>query len=496
MKKILMVIMDGIGLSDNIHGNAVKQAPMNNLFDMLNHYPNSKLYASGEEVGLSLNEPISCPYAHTLIGAGYKLTAKDKMIENLLDDYHDNDKFLGLIEKIKEGKKVHVIGMLSDGMLHSSFSHFEKLVNVFKNEDIHDVSFQLISDGKDTDSKSFYTYYSKLEKILMDSNVGTISSICGRYYAMDRDKDYSKTKKYYDLLTKKVGYIASNIPLSIQKCYENNLDDQNIIPLKTKDYQNIKEGDIVIWMNYRSDRSKQILTALCGYNFDEFSAIDLDLDLYTFFKPSFRVKATSFLETNEIENPLLTYLSKLGLSVNRISEEEKFMEMTYAFDGEKSISVEDDHKIMIPKVENPLKNPPLSAVNLTKKAMSLMEKDVDVIVVSYSSADVLAHTGKMEETTKACISVDLCLKVLKDKAEENFYTMIVFSDHGNAEEITDESGRINTKHTLNKVPFIIMDDKIKLKSTGSLINIAPTILDYMDIARPVEMKDSESLLEK
>lgn len=500
MKKILMVVLDGYGWSNNTLGNAVKMAPPNNFLELWNKYPHTTLEASEGAVGLEPGQFGNSEVGHMTIGAGRKILQSITLIRNFLkEEPETNEQFNEMLEDLENGANLHVIGLLSDGKVHSSFDHFTSLVDVLQKNNIKNVYFHIISDGRDTDTKSLYTYISGLEEKLKSAGLGVIASICGRYYAMDRDKNWDRTKKYYDLLVRGEGIVAPNIPTIIQKCYEKDITDEFLPPIKTKEFESIKDGDVVLWMNYRTDRAKQIVGTFVQPNFEDFTIVPMpNLKVYSFLPIDPKVKTRNFLVRDTINNPLGVYLSQLGLTQARVAETEKYAHVTYFFDGESNASLEGCQKFLIPspKVATYDLKPEMSAVEVTKKAVQCMEKDYDFIFMNYANPDMVGHTGNLEATMKAIITVDLCLKTIYEKAEENFYTMVILADHGNADQMLDEEGNPVTTHTTSLVPFIITDTKVKLKNKGSLVNVAPTVLDYMDIALPKEMKDTPSLLEK
>ena len=501
MKKILTVILDGFGWSDNTLGNAVKMAPPNNFLELWKKYPHALLEASEEAVGLEKGQFGNSEVGHMTIGAGRKILQSISLIKTFLKgNVLENENFSDMITYLHEsGRPLHVIGLLSDGKVHSSLEHFMLLIDDLYKEGISNVFFHVISDGRDTDQKALYTYISQLENKINETGVGYIASICGRYYAMDRDKNYDRTKRYYDLLVKGEGLFTSSIPLMIQKCYGNDITDEFLPPIKTKDYQNIKDGDAVLWMNYRMDRSKQIVASLAQNNFADFAIVPMpNLKVYSFLEIDNKIKTKYFLERQKIENSLGVYLSELGLTQARIAETEKYAHVTYFFDAESNASLEGCQKFLIPspKVATYDLKPEMSAVEVTKKCVQCMEKDYDFILLNYANPDMVGHTGNLDAAIKACITVDLCLKMLYEKAIENFYTLVILADHGNADQMLDTQGNPVTTHTTSLVPFIITDDKISLKEKGDLTNVAPTILEYMDITIPKEMRESGSLIKK
>ncbi len=501
MKKVCMVILDGFGLSDNTHGNAVKMAPPNNFNELWNGYPHSLLDASEEAVGLEVGQFGNSEVGHMTIGAGRKIRQSISLIRDFLDkDVFSNANFIEMLDLVKENHKpLHLIGLLSDGKVHSALDHFLKLFDVLKEEEIKDVYVHVISDGRDTDTKSLNTYISLLTEKMEETGIGKIASVCGRYFAMDRDKNYDRTEKYFDLLTAGKGVLAKNLPLTIEACYKKKVTDEFIPPLKTVDYCKISSDDVVLWMNYRTDRAKQIVSALVNHNFDNFPIDEnFSTKVYSFLPIDPKIKNKHFIERDTVSNPLGVYLSNLGLTQARIAETEKYAHVTYFFDGESNSSLEGAQKFLIPspKVATYDLKPEMSAIDVTKKVVACMEKDVDFIVVNYANPDMVGHTGDLDATIKACITVDFCLKILNEKAKDNFYTLVVLADHGNADQMLDEEGNPITTHTTSKVPFIITDSKLKLKQFGDLTNVAPTVLEYMEIAKPKEMQETASLIEE
>ena len=501
MKKILTVVFDGFGISDNNLGNAVKIANPVNFYELWNTYPHSYLQASEEAVGLRKGQFGNSEVGHLTIGAGRLLKQNGLIEDDFLDNgYLESETFNSMLTDIKENNKtIHIMGLFSDGLVHSDMNQFLKLYDILVKEGITKINFHLISDGRDTSTHAFLNYFEILDNKIKETGIGTISSLCGRYYAMDRDKKWDRTEKYYKLITRGVGIIGSSIPYVVNRCYKENITDEYFPPIKSNEFKPIIDGDVIIWMNYRTDRAKQILSPFCMKNFDEFLITNNEnTKVYSFFPIDTKIKTISFLDFPIINNPLGVYLSKLGLTQARIAETEKYAHVTYFFDGESNASLEGCQKFLIPspKVATYDLKPEMSAVEVTKKVVACMEKDYDFIFVNYANPDMVGHTGNLDATVKAVTTVDLCLKLLIEKCEENFYTLVLLADHGNADQMLDENGNPVTTHTTSLVPFIITDNKIKLKEKGSLPNVAPTILEYMDIAIPKEMQDTESLISK
>ncbi len=501
MKKILTIILDGFGMRAEKHGNAIIDANPQNFIETWNKYPHALLAASEEPIGLLKGQFGNSEVGHKTIGAGRKLPQTiDRMNEFLEDGITENQLYLDLIKKAKEKKSViHIMGLCSDGLVHSDIKHFLKLYDHLVKDGITEIYFHIITDGRDTKTTEAYKYIKEIGTKIKSKNIGSIATICGRYYAMDRDKKYERTQIYYDLITKGRGLESKDIKETLSKFYEKNITDEFLPPILIDEEGTIKEKDIVIWMNYRTDRAKQILEALTSKNYSEYPIhIYKDLDVFTFVPIDKKIKTFSFLEDYKVDNPLGIYLSQLGLTQARIAETEKYAHVTYFFDGEYNGNIENCTKILVPslKIKTYDLDPKMSAVEVTKKTVACMEKDLDFILVNFANPDMVGHTGNYDAAVKAVMTVDICLGKLLEEAENNFYKVIITADHGNIDTMLDEKNNPVTTHTLEKVPFIIVDNNIKLKNEGDLTNIAPTILEYMDIAKPKEMKDTESLIIK
>ncbi|MBE6160828.1 MAG: phosphoglycerate mutase (2,3-diphosphoglycerate-independent) [Firmicutes bacterium] len=499
MKKIITVIMDGFGYREERHGNAVLDANPVNILKIWDKYPHTTLDACGEELGYNEGQIPDGKLNYMTIAAGHKLLTNKELVDDFLDKkIEENEEFLNMISYLKETEKnVHIMGLFSSSSVHSHMDHFIKIYDILRDFGINNINFNLITDGKNTKNYEFIKLVKVLEEKIEDNKDASIGTICGRYYAMDRSSDYELTKNYYELIVNGRGVRTRSIEDVLKKCYDKEIDDEIIPPIATANLNKLTDNDVVIWMNYRSDSSKQILEALTNPNFNEFNKTDVEnLKVYTFFNMGKGINAINFLDSDKINNPLGVYLSKLGLTQVRIAEEDKFNYITSVFDCDFVGQVEGCTRYQVPSqdVKSYDKKPQMSAVEITKKAIGCMQRDVDFILVNYANADSVAHTGNYDATCKAVMAVDLCLNKLVEEAEENFYTVFILGSHGNAEEMKTNGNEIITTHTLNKVPFIVTDPNIELEDGGSLCNVAPTILEYMDIALPNEMQETESLI--
>lgn len=496
MRKVITVILDGFGYREEAYGNAIKMADTKNFDKLWNTYPHTTLHASEEYVGLNHGEFGNSEIGHMTIGAGRKIKQHGlRMTEFFKTNALDNPKFKELIELAKT-KTIHIVGLYSDGNVHSNYNHFLKVYELLKENNAKNIHFHLITDGRDTKVNESVNYIQELEEIIKDDPNTDIASICGRYYAMDRDTNYERTKVYYDLITKGIGIETKNATNGILALYKKNITDEFLYPIILNKDALIKDGDIVLWMNYRSDRGKQIIKSLTSKNFPDFPTYEFNnLAVYSFFNVDKGIKTITFLEDIKINNALGLYLSNLGLTQTRIAETEKYAHVTYFFDGMYSGKIDKCSQVLVesPDVDTYDLKPEMSAAEVTKKAVNAMEKDIDFILVNYANPDMVGHTGNLEATIKAVTMVDICLERLYEVAKDNFYTLIILADHGNADIMIDEYNTPVTTHTTSKVPFIITDTNVELKKSGDLTNVAPTILEYMDIALPPEMQETPTL---
>lgn len=496
MKKILTIIFDGFGIREEEKGNAIKMADMKNFDRIWAEYPHALLEASEEAVGLNKGQAGNSEVGHMTIGAGKVLKQSEILVNEFFENVdYENSNVAKLMEQ--KDKDVHIMGLCSDGNIHAGVDDFIKMYELLVNNGFKKIHFHLITDGRDTQVNVSFKYIKMIQDLIDKYHIGDIVSICGRYYAMDRDENWDRTKIYYDLVTSGKGISSINIEKSINNSYENNITDEFIKPIIASNNV-IKNGDVLLWMNYRADRAKQILNAFVNYSsFDKFDAKEMnDLLVFSFLPVDKKIKTYNLIEPIEVKKPLGIYLSELGFTQARIAESEKYPHVTYFFDGGYDGKIEGCDKFHVPSpaVATYDLKPEMSCVEVTRKVVNAMNNDYDFILVNYANPDMVGHTGNMEATVKACSAIDLCLGKLIEKAEENFYKIILLADHGNADTMLNEDGSICTTHTTSLVPFIICDNKIKLKEEGALVNVAPTILDYMDIAVPKDMAETASLL--
>ena len=379
MQKILTVILDGFGYREEEYGNAIKMADTKNFDKLWNTYPHTTLYASEEYVGLNEGEFGNSEIGHMTIGAGRKIMQHGPRITEFLKNINKDNLLFNEFLTEAQTKTVHIIGLYSNGKVHSNLEHFISMYEILKENNAQKINFHLITDGRDTKVNAAINFVKELEEKIADDPNANIISLCGRYYAMDRDNNYDRTKIYYDLLTKGIGIKAKTATDGILNLYKKEQTDEFLYPIIIEPDETIKDGDIILWMNYRSDRGKQILKAFTNEKFEEFPTYKYqNLKTYSFFPLDKDIKTNNFLEDINVTNPLGIYLSTLGLTQARIAETEKYAHVTYFFDGMYNGKLDKCDKILIPspKVETYDLKPEMSAIDVTKKAIQAMEKDI------------------------------------------------------------------------------------------------------------------------
>ena len=496
MKKILTIILDGFGYREEEKGNAILAAHMKTFTELWNKYPHALLEASEEAVGLSKGQAGNSEVGHMTIGAGRLLKQSEMLVNDFLKEPDmENANVIKLLEN--KDKAVHIMGLCSDGNIHAGVDDFLSMYKFLIDNGFTKIHFHLITDGRDTGVHDAMKYINMIKDIIVEYGVGDVVSICGRYYAMDRDENWDRTKAYYDLVVGGKGLSSINIEKSINSSYEKGITDEFIKPIICSK-NTIKNGDIIMWMNYRADRAKQILSSIVNWStFEGFSTENMkDTLVFSFLPVDKKIKTYNLIEPVVVKNSLGLYLSELDFTQARIAESEKFPHVTYFFDGgvDGKIKGCDKFHIPSPSVATYDLKPEMSCVEVTKRVILSMNNDYDFILVNFANPDMVGHTGNMDAATKACMAVDMCLNKIMEKAEDNFYKVVILADHGNADIMINDDGSICTTHTTSVIPFILCDEKVKLQKTGSLVNVAPTILDYMDIAIPKEMEGTESLI--
>lgn len=499
-KPIALIIMDGYGCSDLTQGNAISSAKVPNLEKIVKSYPNTLIKASGLDVGLPEGQMGNSEVGHTNIGAGrivyQDLTRITKSIKD--GDFFENDILLKAMNNAKD-KSLHIMGLLSDGGVHSHIDHLKALIKMAKTNNLENVYVHAFTDGRDTDPQSSIKYVQEIEDYMKEVGVGKIATISGRYYAMDRDKRWERIQLAYDVMINGKGNTCTSAIDAVKKSYDQGKNDEFILPTvvieNEKPLGSIKENDSIIFFNFRPDRARQITRALVC---DEFVGFERPC-MKTFFACMTEYDITipnveiAFCPQS-LKNTLGEYLSNNNKTQLRVAETEKYAHVTFFFNGglEEPHNGEDRMLIPSPKVETYDLQPEMSAYELTDKLLEKIDEDkYDFIVVNYANPDMVGHTGVFDAAVKAVETVDACVEKVVEKILSKGGRAILTADHGNAEEMEDiETHRVITAHSINPVPFIVVGDdikNIKLKDDGRLCDMAPTILDLMGLEKPEEM---------
>ena len=494
MKKVLLCVLDGVGLSKIKDGNALINANKPNIDYLMKEYPNKGINASGTFVGLPDGQMGNSEVGHLTIGAGRIIYQSLELINRAIKDesFYSNESFLNAIRHAKENNsKLHIMGLLSDGGVHSHINHIKALLKLCKKEDFSNVYFHIFTDGRDTFKESSISYIDDLNNEINELGIGKICTISGRYYAMDRDKRWDRLKKCYDVIVNNTGNKCDNYKKYITDSYEKGITDEFIEPVIIDESGKIEENDSIIWANFRPDRAIQILRSLVDPNFDGFDRkIFNNLYLTTMMYVSDDVKSDIAFKKEIIDNTLGIYLSKLGKKQLRIAETEKYAHVTYFFDGGRDLDLNLCDRVLIPspKVATYDLKPEMSAREITSNLLEKMDNNYDFIFLNFANGDMVGHTGNYDMTKRAIETIDEMIGKLYKKCMEDEYLFIITADHGNAEEMIDENGNVVTSHTTNLVPFIVTDKNLNIDNVNKLSDIAPFVLNYMNLNLPDEMK--------
>lgn len=495
MKKILTLIIDGMGISEKEEGNALKRANIPNYKELSQKYPSVELEASGGAVGLREEQPGNEEVGYKTIGAGRILKQRSSFMNEFVDvdSLATNQALKNAIDYAKKHRStIHVVGLMSDGGISSNIKDTIKIIEFLKEQKVK-LAIDYIADGKDVEAKSALKYVE-----LLEATGVPIVSICGRYYAMDMENKWDRIKVYYDLVRNGTGLKIKEIPLALKNCYIRNITDEFLPPMIVESDKNLKKNDVLIWTNYEEESAREFLTALSNPDeIRDFEAVFVDgLKILTMYPVDDKVESTVLInEEDDASINLSKYLGKLGITQARVALPDDYEHVVFNFNGESNDKIKkcNLYQVEIPKITTKRKRE-LYAAAFTKQVIKCMEKDTELIVAGLGLIDNAGHTGDMEDTVKMLEFIDECIGKIMESASLNFYTVIITSTHGNVEEMLDSEGKPTTMHTTNKVPFIMTDPKVKLKG-GSLSDIAPTILSYMDISVPESMKDSKILIE-
>lgn len=505
-KTTMLMILDGFGINEKEEGNAVKLANIPNLNRILKQYPNTIIHTSGLDVGLPEGQMGNSEVGHTNIGAGriiyQELTRITKSIED--GDFFSIPELVAAIENCKKNNsKLHIMGLLSDGGVHSHQRHLFALLELAKRKDFENVYVHCFLDGRDTPPASAEGYIAELESKMKEKGVGKIASIMGRFYAMDRDKRWERVQKAYDALVMGEGEKYTSAAAAIEDSYQKEVFDEFVIPTvicnNDKPIAKIEENDSVIFFNFRPDRAREITRAIVDEQFDGFQREYFKTYFVAFTNYDETIKNISVaFKKDEIKNTFGEIISKKGMTQLRIAETEKYAHVTFFFNGGEEKQYEGEDRILIPspKVETYDMKPEMSALEVTENVLNAIHsRKYDSIILNFANPDMVGHTGNIDAVIKALETLDGCVEKIVEAIEQEGGYLLITADHGNCEQMIDyKTGEPHTAHTTNPVPLVLVGKDAKLKE-GRLADLAPTMLDLIGIEKPAEMT-GESLIEE
>ena len=459
----------------------------------MEEFPHTILEASGQPVGLPKGQMGTSEVGHMNIGAGRICYQSLEMINRSIEsgEFYKNENILKVINHTKENNsKLHIMGLISDGGIHSHTSHLLAIVDMCKQQGIKEIYFHLFTDGRDTGIHTAQEWIKKLEDKIDETSLGTITTISGRYYAMDRDNNYDRLKLAYDAICYGIGEEYNSVKECIEDQYSKDITDEFIKPSIISDGKLSDNDGIIVW-NYRPDRLREMFTAITNPDEVPMKTTKYNNIKFVSMMPiNDTVKGLTAFEHQDINNGIGEYLANLGYSQLRIAETEKYVHVTHFFDGDKDIELPNAKKILIPspKVATYDLKPSMSAEEVTTSLLEELDKDyLDFIVLNFANGDMVGHTGVYEAAKEAVEFMDTCLEKIYKKIQEKEGTMIITADHGNCDVMMNEDGTVCTTHTTNPVPFVVTRKGFELKERGKLADIAPTILTLMDLPIPVEI---------
>jgi 2,3-bisphosphoglycerate-independent phosphoglycerate mutase len=503
-QKAMLIILDGYGINPETQGNAITQAHTPYLDELFQTYPHTHLVSNGRDVGLPIGIMGNSEVGHLNIGAGRIVNQLNTLIDVKIEsgEFFQNDALLSAIHHAKKHRsKIHLFGLLSDGGVHSSLNHLEALLQLCKNENFFDVYYHAFMDGRDSLEDQGITFMQNHLKNVEKYQCGRVASISGRYYAMDRDNNWDRVERAYQMLVEGKGQMETDPLLAIKHSYEQKKFDEFILPIviheNGKPLATICDDDAIIFFNFRSDRTREITRSFIYEDFTEFpvkkiknlkyvTMVEYDIHFTPYVSVAFR--------SEKLENILASVIANHSCKQLRLAETEKYAHVTFFFNGGVEAPYENEDRILIPspKVATYDMQPEMSAYLVTDKLKEIFASDsakYDLIIVNYANCDMVGHTGIFDKVKIAVETVDKCLAMVVPLAIERGYHIIITADHGNAEQMLDINGKVMTAHSMNPVPFMVIHNAQKniSLSDGKLGDIAPTLLYLMDIPVPTQM---------
>jgi len=509
-RPVILVVLDGWGINPRKEGNAILQASTPNMDALAKRYPSSSISISGLDVGLPEGQMGNSEVGHMHLGAGRVIYQDLTLIHQAIDDgkFFSNPVFLDAMRRVKQsGGRLHLMGLLSDGGVHSHQRHLEALIDLGVREKVGEIFLHLFFDGRDTAPTSGEGFLLKLVERLKSVPTAKIATLSGRYYAMDRDKRWERTEKAYRALTEGVGVQAGSPVEAIRKSCQDGVTDEFVLPTVIQGcipQGTVRDGDVVVFFNFRADRARQLTRAFTQEDFKEFPRkrrISLSSFItMTQYDGTFGLPAA--FPPRSLKNVLGEIACREEIPQLRIAETEKYAHVTYFFNGGQETKFSREERILIPSTKEvptyDLK-PEMSACEITEALVREIAKDAHgLIILNYANADMVGHTGNFAATVRACEVIDECIGRIVRAMMDKRGRVIITGDHGNAEQMIDyETGQIHTAHTSNPVPLILIDEELKSSrlNSGKAIDVAPTILRLLGLPQPSEMTGRPLLIE-
>jgi 2,3-bisphosphoglycerate-independent phosphoglycerate mutase len=507
MKKVILIILDGFGLGQNPKTDAIRQANKPFIDKLFSENKWTKLTTCGEDVGLPEGQMGNSEVGHMNIGAGrivwQDITRINRSIR--IGDYFKIPAFIGAIENAKiNNSALHLVGLLSDGGVHSMNTHLYALLQLAKPHQLEKVFIHALLDGRDTPPDSGIVYFKELQTKIQEIGVGKIATVMGRYYGMDRDNRWDRTEQAYRALTEGIGIQCNDAISAVSSSYKDGVTDEFVKPhvcmSNGKPVGSVQQNDSFIFYNFRSDRTRQLTRAFISDDFDKFKREKLNLYFATMTHYHDDFKVPIAFPPISLSNTFGELISERGLKQLRIAETEKYAHVTFFFNGGREEVFKNEDRILVPSPRGVATydlKPEMSAFEVTDKLIEAIETDkYDFILINYANCDMVGHSGIMQAAIKAVEAVDKCLSRVVPVAQKHGFIPLITSDHGNADKMAEDSGEPFTAHTLNLVPLIVVQNPApeKLKETGILADISPTILKLMGLPQPKEMDGSSLIL--
>jgi len=510
VRPLILVILDGFGINPRKDGNAIANASMRNLDELLKNYPNSRLSMSGADVGLPDGQMGNSEVGHMILGAGRIVYQDLTLIHKDIDEgnFYKNPVLLDAMRKTKaRSGRLHLMGLLGDGGVHSHQRHLEALIEMARREGVKSVYLHLFLDGRDTPPTSSEQFVLDLNEKLKAYPETRIATVMGRYYAMDRDKRWERVERAYNCLTEGAGKKAPSALEAIRRSYAENVTDEFVLPTLIENPGPdglIRDGDGVIFFNFRADRARELTRAFTEEDFKEFRrARRIDLAAFaTLTQYDEKFKLPAAYQPRELRQILGHVASDHSIRQLRIAETEKYAHVTYFFNGGEEKEFPGEQRILIPSPRDVATydlKPEMSARQVTEALVKkLREDDIGLVIANYANADMVGHTGNFEASVKACEVIDECLGKVVDAALGKNGRVLITADHGNIEQLIDyDTGKPHTAHTTNLVPLILVDEERKNAelNQGSASDVAPTVLKLLEIPQPAEMTGHSLIIE-